>query len=29
MRQLGNAVPVLLGRMFARLVADALDKAGR
>ncbi|MFI9008507.1 DNA cytosine methyltransferase [Actinosynnema sp. NPDC053489] len=27
MRQLGNAVPVLLGEVFARAVADALDAA--
>ena len=29
MRQLGNAVPVLLGEFFANAVADALDAAGR
>ncbi|MGW2665647.1 DNA cytosine methyltransferase [Nocardia tengchongensis] len=28
MRQLGNAVPVVLGEFFANAVADALDKAG-
>ncbi|MFI0908940.1 DNA cytosine methyltransferase [Streptomyces abikoensis] len=29
MRQLGNAVPVVLGEFFARAVADALDAAGQ
>ena len=29
MRQLGNAVPVVLGEFFARAVADTLDKAGQ
>jgi DNA (cytosine-5)-methyltransferase 1 len=29
MRQLGNAVPVLLGEHFARAVADTLDDAGQ
>lgn len=29
MRQLGNAVPVLLGEFFAKAVAEALDNAGR
>lgn len=28
MRQLGNAVPVLLGEFFARAIADALADAG-
>jgi DNA (cytosine-5)-methyltransferase 1 len=27
MRQLGNAVPVLLGEFFAKAVANALDNA--
>lgn len=27
MRQLGNAVPVKLGEVFAKAVADVLDKA--
>ncbi|MDX3657597.1 DNA cytosine methyltransferase [Streptomyces sp. ID05-26A] len=29
MRQLGNAVPVVLGEFFAKAVAEALDQAGR
>ncbi len=27
MRQLGNAVPVRLGQVFAEAISDALDKA--